>query len=70
MLMAAISQQYWGVGPHWLYHGLGNEVVVGVYDQMSGEVIEGCIVKIMWGNVEVMLPANAGPQGCRVVVVG
>ena len=68
--MAGVSSHFWGYGPHFLYHGLGQEVVVAVYDLVTGEQIEGCIIKAWYGNVEVMLPNGSGSSGCRVVVVG
>lgn len=69
--MAGISFQFWGPGPHWMYHQMGQDVVVAVYE-LNGtmEQIEGCIIKVGWGSVEVTLPAGAGGNGCRVVVVG
>lgn len=54
-----------------MYHQMGQDVVVAVYE-LNGtmEQIEGCIIKVGWGSVEVTLPAGAGGNGCRVVVVG
>lgn len=67
--MAATSQTFWGVGSHTLYHEFGDEVVVAVYDSNSREQIEGAIIKIWYGYVEVLLPTTP-LNGCRVVVVG
>jgi hypothetical protein len=69
--MPAASSQFWGYGPHFLHHNMGQDVVVAVYDLATGESIEGCIVKSWYGNVEVTLPnGSVGSSGCRIVVVG
>lgn len=67
--MAAKSQTFWGAGPHFLYHELGEEVVVAIYDSVSREQIEGSIVKSRYGHIEVLLPTST-LNGCLVVVVG
>lgn len=69
--MPGVSSQFWGYGPHFLYHGLGQDVVVAVYDLSTGESISGCIVKCWFGHVEVTLSnGSVGSSGCRIVVVG
>jgi hypothetical protein len=68
--MAAASGQFWGMGPHALYHSLGPDVVVAVYDVGTGEMISGCIVKCWYGHTEVSLPYGGTSSGCRIVVVG
>ena len=67
--MPAESQTVWGPGPHHFYHSFGQDVVVAAYDSNSGEVIEGAIIKAMWGHVEVTLPGPTA-NGTRIVVVG
>lgn len=66
-----VSSQFWGYGPHFLYHNLGPDVVVGVYDLTTGQSIEGFFVRALYNYVEVTLPnGSVGSGGCRIVVVG
>lgn len=67
--MTARSNTFWGLGPHVVYHDLGQDIVVAVYDSGNGEQIEGAIIKAWYGWVEVLLPSGTS-NGCRVVVVG
>lgn len=69
--MAAASSQFWGYGPHFLYHSLGQDVVVAVYDLQTGESVDGAVIKSWYGYVEVTLRnGSIGSSGCRIVVVG
>lgn len=63
------SGNFWGVGPHTIYHGFGQEAIVAVYDMNSREQIDGAVIKNWWGYIEVLLPSNP-VNGCTIVVVG
>lgn len=67
--MAVMTSNFWGIGPHTLYHGFGQDVVIGVYDAGSREEIKEAIVKNWWGSVEVTLPYPP-VNGCLIVVIG
>lgn len=67
--MAGMSSQYWGPGPHFVYHQFGPDVVVGVYDIPTGENLPHS-VKAQYSWVEVTLPGGLGFNGVRIVVVG
>lgn len=68
--MPAATGNFWGVGPHTVYHGFGQDVVVAVYDAGTREQIEGAIIKNWWGYVEILLPVAVPVNGCLVVVLG